>query len=149
MNRRQEWLERIKRVELEYLAVSEGLALLTDAVRSGGRPLATRLNPSHLQTARENLEDTYLIRLYAVFEAGLREAWKDCFGRHSRPKAEDLLNAVAALRVIAEDDRDNAHAVRRYRNGVVHEGGEGAEAVLLRQAKSYLCLFFSRLPLTW
>ena len=149
MNKRQEWLERIKRVELEYLAVSEGLALLTEAVRSGGRPPADRLNPSHLQTARENLEATYLIRLYAVFEAGLRESWKDCFGRHSRPKAEDLLNAVAALRVIGQEDRDNAHAVRRYRNGVVHEGGEGAEAVSLRQAKSYLCLFFSRLPLTW
>ena len=57
-------------------------------------------------------------------------------------------NWDAALR-IAEDERDNAHAVRRYRNGVVHEGGEGAEAVSLRQAKSYLCLFFSRLPLTW
>jgi hypothetical protein len=149
MNRRQEWLERIKRVELEHLAASEGLTLLADAVRSGGRPLTERLNPSHLQTARESLEDTYLIRLYAVFEAGLREAWRDCFGRHSRPRAEDLLNAVAALRAIAEDDRDSAHSVRRYRNGVVHEGGEGAEAVSLRQAKSYLCLFFSRLPLTW
>jgi hypothetical protein len=149
MNKRQEWLERIKAVELEYLAVSEGLALLAHAVRSGGRPLADRLNPSHLQTAGDNLEDTYLIRLYAVFESGLRDAWKDCFRRRSKPKAEDLLNAVAALRSIAEDDRDNAHSVRRYRNGIVHEGGEEAEAVSLGRAKSYLCLFFSRLPLTW
>jgi hypothetical protein len=130
MNKRQEWIERVKAVELEYLAVSEGLALLATAVRSGGRALADRLNPSHLQAARDNLEDTY-------------------FGRHSKPKAEDLLNAVAALRAIAEDDRDNAHSVRRYRNGVVHEGGEVAESVSLRQAKSYLCLYFSRLPLTW
>jgi hypothetical protein len=149
MNKRQEWIGRIKEVELEYLAVSEGLTLLIDAVRSKERFLVGRLNQSHLQTAWENLEDTYFIRLYAVFEAGLRDAWRNVFRRRSRPRMEDLLNSMAALRSIPQTDLDRAHLVRRYRNASVHEGGEEVERIALGLARSALCLFFSRLPLDW
>jgi len=80
---------------------------------------------------------------------GVRDAWKNAFHRRSQPKTEDLLNGTAAIRSVQPPELDRAHLVRRYRNAIVHEGGEAPEAVSLGQAKSYLCLFFSRLPLTW
>jgi hypothetical protein len=79
----------------------------------------------------------------------LRDAWKNAFRRRSLPKTEDLLNGTAAMRFVSPPELDNAHLVRRCRNAIVHEGSEAADAVSLGQAKSYLCLFFSRLPLTW
>jgi hypothetical protein len=149
MIKRQVWLERINTVEQEFLAARAALALLANAIRTGQPLPRERFEPKKLKAARANVEATYLIRLFAVFESGLRDAWKNYFLRQTKPRAENLLISVAALRFISDQERDRAHLVRRYRNAIVHAGAKDAEVVPLGEAKGYLCQFFSRLPLTW
>lgn len=149
MNKQPEWFERIKAVVREHLVAEVGLSLIDEATRAGKKPLPDPLKVSDLNKTRGHLEGTYLIRLFAVFESGLRDAWLNAFRRNTRPKTEDLLNAIAAIRRIPKEQLDHAHRVRRYRNAVVHEGNEMAEPISLEQAKSYLSQYFSWLPLTW
>ena len=98
---------------------------------------------------RDNLEPTYLIRLFAEFEAGLREAWARSFGQTTTPRMQDLIESFAARRLISARWRDAAHTVRLYRNALVHEGGIDVPPVGLDQAQGHLCRFFSRLPEDW
>ncbi len=148
MNKRPEWIRRMKAVELEYGAAAAGLSLLSKSLRAGVSP-GSRISGSQVYAAQRNLEVTYLIRLYAVFEAGLRDAWQHCFFRRSRPKAEDLVNAIGAYRSIGAGELAKVHSVRLYRNSVVHEGAENVARVSLDSARASLCRFFSWLPLTW
>lgn len=148
--KRQERLDRIRAVEREYLAAQAALGLLGDALRADPSFLRTAgLRPADARNLSENLEATYLVRMFAEFEAGLRDAWKNYFRRRSAVRTRDLLDRIAALRAVPTDYLDNPHAVRRYRNALVHEEAESAEPIPVARARSYLGSFFSRLPLDW
>lgn len=97
--------------------------------------------------AANDLEGTYLIRLFAEFETGLRLYFET--RRSTNPPAKDLLDSVTALCGISEEHRDNAHAVREYRNSLVHERVEEPDPISIATARSYLCCFFSKLPNEW
>jgi hypothetical protein len=90
-----------------------------------------------------------VVRLFAEFEAGLRDVWTTWAKKATVPKMEDLLNALAARRQIPDDRRNAAQAVRRYRNALVHEGSEGGESVAVDRTRKVLCTFFSYMPLDW
>ena len=98
---------------------------------------------------RDNLEPTYLIRLFAEFEAGLREAWELAFRRTTSPGVRDLIDSLYTQCFIPEAWRDCVHQVRKYRNALVHEGGDDAQAIGMREACSDLCRFFGHLPHNW
>ena len=97
--------------------------------------------------AANDLEGTYLIRLFAEFETGLRLCSET--RRSTNPPAKDLLDSIVALCDISEEHRDNAHAVREYRNSLVHEREEELPPISIAEARSYLCCFFSKLPNEW
>ena len=149
--RRQEWLDRINAVQREYRAAKDALDLLAKALQSnpsfgaesGWRTIDAR-------NLAERLEGTYLVRLYAEFESGLREAWRQFFKRPTHPRMRELLDSIAAYRKVPVDVLEDAHEVRGYRNSLVHED-ESLEfpEVTLLNAKSRLCKFFSRLPDNW
>ena len=112
------------------------------------------LSEEQLQVAdyhnfRDNLEPTYLIRLFAEFEAGLREAWALAFGQTTSPKMRDLIDSFAARRLIPAPWRDAAHNVRAYRNALIHEGGVDVPPIGMDQALGHLCRYFSWLPHDW
>jgi hypothetical protein len=147
---KRERLDRIKAVEREYEVAKTATEMLDEALKSNPSLLGrAKLSPADAQNLSENLEATYLLRLYAEFEAGLRDAWKNHFKRSRSPPMKALLNAVAAKCSVPEDDLDNAHAVRKYRNSLVHEEGEEAQTITLARARGFLCTFFGRLPLKW
>lgn len=158
MKRRQEWLERMRRVEREYLAAvsaRELLKLHTDTDPNWGLPYGW--SASDARSMSHHLEDTYLVRLYAEFESGLRDAWRNYHRRRSRVPMEQLLVRIATLHRAPPAWEDQADEVRRYRNSVVHElGGQNAAAFelidrgrRLSEATSRLCRFFSLLPIDW
>lgn len=148
--KRQDRLERIAAVWREYAVARLATERLTIALQADPSLLSkARLRPVDARNLADNLESTYLLRLFAELEAGLREAWENCFKQTTVPRVKDLLDAVAARSYVPDDVLASAHAVRKYRNSLVHEGGEEAEAVPLEDAKSQLCTFFSRLPLDW
>jgi hypothetical protein len=97
--------------------------------------------------ASERLDGTYVIRLFAEFETGLRLYWDSV--RDTNPRTRDLLNGVAALCGIPDEQRENAHLVRAYRNSLVHEREEEVEPLPVALARGYLCHFFSFLPHRW
>jgi hypothetical protein len=72
-NRRFDWHEHIKHVEGEYHAarlavdwLKAGIVAKPDLLRKDGEARA------YLRDADRNLEGTYLVRLFAAFEAALR-----------------------------------------------------------------------------
>src|SRR5438132_852064 len=120
--RRREWLERIRAVEREFLVARKAVDDFLAAVRSGdtGRlPPNTKLRD--VEAMSDNLEGTYLIRLFAAFESGLRSYWKAVRRRKTKPGTEQLIKSVAASRNIPDDLTEDVHKVRKYRNSLVHE----------------------------
>ena len=142
------WLSRIKAVERDYVATHLALEELLLAAQRNPAVLRGRVEVRHLDQALEGLQATYLIRLFAEFESGLREFWRA--SRRGRiPRTEHLLTGIAAARGVPDEDLLSAHAVRRHRNSLVHDQEEAAATIPLRTARGHLCRFFSRLPPTW
>jgi hypothetical protein len=100
-----------------------------------------------IRACYDDLECTYLIRIFAVFEMALREFWTSAMGRRSRPTARQFMDAVALRCSVPVDHLVRAHGVRESRNVLVH-GGEG-RSVALTEARSSLCRFLSSLPREW
>jgi hypothetical protein len=150
MTRKQWRLERIRAIERECgvaVAAAEGLE---ERLRADPSALAEEdLKYGDYQNFRDNLEPTYVIRLFAEFEAGLRQAWELAFHRTTSPNVRDLIDSLAAQCYIPQNWHDRTHEVRSYRNALVHEGGGEAQAIGIREAGSRLCRFFSHLPHHW
>jgi hypothetical protein len=145
---RDDWLTRIKAVERDYSATRFATDRLVDSARRDPTVLRRLLELRDLLQASDRLEPTYFIRLFAVFESGLRHFWQ-AHRPGRRPRTEHLLDGVTSARGIPNDLRVNAQVVRRYRNHLVHEEGEEVEPIPPATARGHLCTFFSRLPPTW
>jgi hypothetical protein len=142
-----EWQSRIKQVEREYLALRQACDRFLDTARDNPNVLRDNLRHREIMFASENLEGTYLIRLFAEFETGARHYWKTNWG--TDPKSVDLLEGLAARCKIPDEERTNAQLVRVYRNSLVHEREEEIPVVPIAEARHSLCLFFSFLPHQW
>lgn len=143
-----QWLGRIKSVEKEHNATRYAMDRLLADARSDPGILKTAVEIGHITNASERLEATYIIRLFAEFETGLK-----AFLRSTKTKipgrAEKLLDRVASKVRMPDELLKNAHAVREYRNHLVHDREEEIKPIAIRRATSYLCTFFGRLPATW
>lgn len=149
MKKRQARLQRIKSVEQEYFAAEIAAALLAERLHSDPSSLPSTLRARDGEAVRRNLEATFLIRIFAEFEAGLRDYWRDGLHRKKRPGTEVLIDRVADARHIPSTTLAPAHEVHLYRNSLVHEGNGKADPVSLEIARSRLCKFFSFLPIDW
>jgi hypothetical protein len=140
----------IKAVEKEHAVVAIAVEIFQEKLRSDPDALLARedskknqLRVRDLQIAIDRLESTYLIRLFAVFESGLRSYWEDILSRSSVPKMQDLVNSVAGQWQIGIDLVRDVHEVRKYRNFLVHSG-EFVPKVAMADARARLCTFVSR-----
>jgi hypothetical protein len=147
MPHRHEWLSRIKGVEREYMAMRQAADSFRQTAINDPTILQVNLRHGDIVAASRNLEGTYVIRLFAEFESGARQYWGANWD--TDPKTLDLLDGLAARCGIPDTQRDFAHLVRDYRNGLVHEREDKPEIVPIAQARSYLCHFLSFLPLQW
>lgn len=95
----------------------------------------------------ENLAGTYIIRLFAAFEAAVRSVWEHHFGRDPDTRMVDILTSLTARCHIPADVSQDADDVRAYRNRSVHEAASnGEDPIPLDEACSRLCRFFSWMP---
>lgn len=155
MTRHQERLDRIDGVAKEYLAARSASALLErklQEVPSFGVPFGW--NKRFGKEFVANLEKTYLVRVYAEFEAGLREYWTTHEGEATRPGMSQLVGeALAARRRIPSDTVDGALKIVYLRNYLVHEIDDETRDVPVNYsfevAKSFLRAFFYRLNRRW
>jgi hypothetical protein len=142
-----EWQARIKAVEREYLATRQATDRFQEFAHRDPTILRGDLRYREIVRASENLDGTYIIRLFAEFETGLRLYWDHARG--TNPRMQDLLDGLAAMCGIPDEQQANAHAVRGYRNSLVHEREEEVKAIPIDKARGYLCHFFSFLPPQW
>lgn len=146
---RVRWLKQIGAVEVEFSAMRLAIDRLSaDAVRDV-TILGTGLTPREVTGASERLEGTYIIRLFAEFETGLRSFWSSTRRASPPGRTRDLLDGVAATRQVPHRPLANAHAVREYRNGLVHLRDEPATPIAIAQARGHLRTFLSYLPPAW
>jgi hypothetical protein len=148
--KRQERMERLQGIWFEYLVASAAMTLLEERLHddpSFGSEQGWR--PRQARSLRTNLEGTFLIRMFAEFEATLRNAWIELFGQLTRPPMRDLLSSTSSRLNVPKKWELQADRVRDFRNHLVHGGDEEVKAVPLAEAKASLNRVLSMLPLNW
>src|SRR5436309_559311 len=112
------WIEGIKSIERDYLVTRLALDRLLHEARRDPTVLSGKLKVQDIAKASGRLEGTCLIRLFAEFETGLRLYWATI--RETEPPTQHLLDGIAARREIPAGRLADVHAVREYRNALVH-----------------------------
>jgi hypothetical protein len=148
---RDSWHDYIKRIEREYGAVRMAFDRLVVDVRKKpdilkkGDPIRVGIRDAH-----ENLEGTYIIRLFAAFEAALRSyvqaehpAWST--------KEATMIDQVGDRRGhgVRQLLRDQAHLVRRARNFWAHDDDAEIVALDIATARGHLQEYLAELPERW
>jgi hypothetical protein len=154
MIKRQQRLQRIADVVQEYLAAKTAATWLDGQMAAN--PSFGRLHDWDAKAAQSfsgNLEATYIIRMYAEFEAGLRDYWATYKGRQTRPDMVTLIRNAVPTQTFTQDCVDDADDVRIYRNFLVHDMEEEPPSDMVTftvlQAKKNLCTYFSCLNPRW
>ena len=96
-----------------------------------------------------DLENTYFIQIFAIFEAALRDFWKNGCGRSTHPAAYVLLNSIASHCSVPSSHLENTQRAREFRNNLVHEKNVSISNLPLAQGRRYLARFLSYLPQNW
>lgn len=153
MIKRQQRIEWIAAVAKEHLAATSAADLLETELQADpnyGRQLGWDSRDG--VAFKANLEATYIIRLYAEFEAGLRDYWANHLNKTTEPPMAQMLQSLATQRISIDRLKD-ADAVREYRNFLVHhELGvppPDMRIFTVADAKAHLCYFFGRLDADW
>lgn len=100
-----------------------------------------------IKNCSEDIEDTYLIKLFALFEVVLRDFEIKFLKRKSKSGIRQLIDKIASHQYVQDDVRKRVHIVRNYRNSVVHAGV--STPITLKDARSFLCQFLANLPRNW
>lgn len=87
----------------------------------GGRSLSI----GDVRRCLENLEVTYTLRLFATYEAILRDFWLNGLRRRTEPDLKPLMDAIAVRRQIDPASLATARQIRDLRNRVMHSDIKG------------------------
>lgn len=117
---------------------------LAVAPARGGQALSI----GDLHRCRDNLEITYILRLFATWEAILRDFWLHGVGRNTEPDLMQLIDGLVARRKVDPAAVAGVHDLRRYRNEIVHENLQLLRYDFSQCAKS-LGTFIAYLPPNW
>ena len=151
--RRFDWHQHITEVWGEYKSARTAVDYLKDAVVM--RPDLLKKDSvarEYLDDMQKNLEGTYIVRLFAAFEAALRSydrAWHRDPSRTT--KASIMIDQIGGKRGrgIDVDIRQRAHEVLRVRHYWAHESDEDPGPMTIDAARARLQAYLSGLPDEW
>src|SRR5438270_792915 len=124
MNRQAafDMLERIHdELEAGRFAISRVLIDLNQNPDVFAAAKVNGVTDSELRRCGNNLETTFVLRLFAEFEAVLGDYWNHGIGRTTEPDMRPLMDSIAGRRKMNGDDVALAHQIREYRNDIIHE----------------------------
>lgn len=143
-----DWIERIWEVDREHSVAAVASEILQVELRRKPHTLTIQgLEHADLDNYNQNLDSTYMIRMFAVFEAGLRDFWKSF--RTTEARVSDMIRSIGSKRRIDDPVIQKVEIVRVYRNYLVHEESSKRPVVVVGVARGLLCTYFSRLPENW
>jgi hypothetical protein len=152
-NRRFDWHEHIKDVEGEYQAARIAVdRLKAELIATPDLLTGITEARTYLRAADRNLEGTYLVRLFAAFEAALRSYDR---ARHNDPMRDEKASVLIDMtggrhgQGISNAVREGAHAVRRVRNYWAHENDATPEPMTITNPRARLQKYLSWLPDEW
>jgi hypothetical protein len=150
------WQVRVRAPLREYQAVRIGLDILGGATPEDIYELTEgrgwdELAAAEIYAAENNLDATYIIRVYSVFERAASSFWREIRGNEERTvDGDELLDDVGAAQLMDEDVIRFAQEVRIHRNNLVHGRiDEHAAGMTLENATRDLLTYLARLPATW
>ncbi len=153
---RFEWADRIKAAEREYQAVRVALDWLLGATPDEMHDVTDArgwddLAVADIYAADRNLDATYLIRMYSVFERAVSSYWRLLPGNAGREvEGSVLIDEVGAECKILTDVTRDAQAVRVHRNNLVHRRiDDHAATMAFADARGNLLNFLGELPEAW
>lgn len=111
-------------------------------------PSGRALSHGDLRRCRDNLEITYILRLFGTWEAILRDYWLHGLGRRTDPDLRPLIDSLATRHGVAPATLAAVHDLRTFRNEIVHENLQVLRYDYSQAAKG-LSTFVSYLPPNW
>lgn len=147
VSKRDDKIEAMRTVQREFEVGDAAMACLQQRLQNEPDYLTRqRLRQQDMNRCRDRLEATYIIRLFAEFEAALRQYWATI--KKTKPQMHDLIDGLAARRRVIADWRDDVHKLRKYRNDLVHHA-DGLQPVTFSKAVQFAARFLSQLPPEW
>jgi hypothetical protein len=143
--------DMIERVRDELSAARFSMSIVADNWEEhfpATSRLPNELSLTDVKRALDNSELTYILRLFSTFEAILRDFWSHGMGRKTDPDLRPLMDSVAARRHVDAITLADAHAIRVYRNRIMHRN-ESLLEVDFPQASHALGKYLSWLPDRW
>jgi len=153
---RFDWASRIKTAEQEYHAVRVAVDWVLGATPGEIHDVTEErgwddLAVADISAADRNLDATYLIRMFSVFERAIFSYWRLLPGNDVRDVEGDVrLDEVGAACVILQDVIDEAQAVRVHRNNLVHRRIDDYYAMMtFADARAKVLTYLDELPEEW
>jgi hypothetical protein len=148
---RREAYDRLRRVRGELDAALFSLAFTIRQARGDLRALQTAgkggTSLAELTRCKDQLEVNYMMRLFSEFEGALRDFWVRTV-RNTRPGMEVLMDRVADRLDMSPVHRAAAHAIRDYRNDIIHQNPRALTHTFGDCAKA-LGTYLGWLPQQW
>lgn len=146
-----EWILRVKSVEKEYQIALIAIDRFRSEVMRDVTILSSDIRVRDVRRTIEQLEGTYIIRMFAEFETSLRKFWN----RHrpaqhkKQTPAEILVDHVGSQISVPDDAIAEVHRVRESRNLLIHEREGGFRILSIGEVRSRLCRFLYCLHGKW
>ena len=143
---RDDWGQRIKAVERQYKTARLAIERLRAQSQADASIVLQFPDARNVKETVQDLELTYVIRIFAVFENG-RQSMKP----GKKPDMKPLMDAIGSKRKIPDEILKEAHEVREYRNQIVHQKnpGEAVIYIAMDEVRRRLSTYFDRLPFRW
>ena len=127
------WSTRIKAVEREYIVARFAVDRLGQQAQDNPEILPGDIRRRDIRILVDRLEGTYLLRVFAEFEQALRHYLR-AFGIRVPRNVEQLIDKVRHKVRMDDDDAVKVHAVRLYRNMLIHDESQPTDPVSMREA---------------
>jgi hypothetical protein len=135
-----EQLDKIKSLEAMFFETKRAIAFYIKSCETYPTLIeSSKFKKSTISSSLNEIENTFIVRIFAEFEGFLRNYWA-LSGRRTKPQAKQLINSIATRFQL---DPKYIHKVREYRNSLLHEGA--APTITLTEARKYICTYLGQM----